>query len=250
MSVIQRIVQNQVRWARIFDDRLPEQFRADGNSDFSNRLIPAVLRPGLVVYDVGGGKQPAISVATKDEMGLRVIGLDISSDELGSAPAGSYDEIIVSDVARYRGRSDGDLIICQAVLEHVRDVPSAFAAFSSILKPGGKVVLFVPSRNAVFARLNLLLPEDLKRAILFSVFPHKPGHSGFPAYYTLCTPRDFDVLAADNGFVRLEEHLYYQSGYFTFLLPLHALWRAWVLLFHALSPRQSAETFSMVLEKL
>ena len=52
-----------------------------------------------------------------------------------------------------------------AVVEPERLTPvveansGTIVAIASMLKLGGRSLLFLPSRNAVFARLNLLLPE-------------------------------------------------------------------------------------------
>jgi 2-polyprenyl-6-hydroxyphenyl methylase/3-demethylubiquinone-9 3-methyltransferase len=112
------------------------------------------------------------------------------------------------------------------------------------------VAIFVPSRNAVFARLNLLLPEPIKRFILFRIFPHKAsGHEGFKAYYDRCTPRDFKAMAFRHGFKVDLERFYFTSSYFSFFTPLYVLWRLWLLMFHRIAGDQAAETFVMVLRK-
>ena len=99
-----------------------------------------------------------------------MVGLDIDGKELSAAPDGLYDRTAAADITKYRGQGDADLVICQALLEHVHDTGRALEAIASILKPGGRALIFVPSRNAVYARLNLLLPENLKRRILFAFF--------------------------------------------------------------------------------
>jgi 2-polyprenyl-6-hydroxyphenyl methylase/3-demethylubiquinone-9 3-methyltransferase len=140
-------------------------------------------------------------------------------------------------------------VICQALLEHVRDTGGAFRAISSILKPGGRAILFVPSRNAVFARLNLLLPETWKRRILFSIFPEMQRDHGFPAFYHQCTPAGFARLSGQYGLVTEDRRLYFQSDYFRFCFPLHAVWRIWTLLFRLVAGPAAAETFTLVLRK-
>jgi 2-polyprenyl-6-hydroxyphenyl methylase/3-demethylubiquinone-9 3-methyltransferase len=201
------------------------------------------------VVDVGGGKQPYLSVVTKTSLGVFVRGIDISREELDRAPDGAYDETICADICRYRGSNDADIVVCQAVLEHVPDVEGAFAAFSSIVKPGGLVLVFLPSRNAIYARLNLLLPENVKRRILFSVFPHTKKAQGFTSYYDRCTPRHFKQLGEKYGFKVEDQRLYYTSSYFSFLTPLHILWRIWLILFRAFNQSEAAETFAMALKK-
>jgi 2-polyprenyl-6-hydroxyphenyl methylase/3-demethylubiquinone-9 3-methyltransferase len=190
-----------------------------------------------------------VNRAQKWQLGLRVVGIDIDPAELQAAPAGLYDRTIAADITSFQGDSDADLVICQALLEHVRDTDAALRAIASILKPGGRALLFVPSRNAVYARLNLLLPESLKRRILFSIFPHMRRDHGFPAFYDRCTPRRFRAMADANGLQTEECRAYFHSDYFRFFSPLHAVWRLWTLAFRAFSGEEAAETFSLVLRK-
>lgn len=242
-----RIIQAQRRWSAAFDRLLPAVFLPDGNAEFGARVVPEHLRPGLRIYDFGGGKNPYVTPEMKASLNLDLTGVDISAEELDRAPAGTYDRKIVADVARYRGEGDADLVICRALLEHVQDVEGAFQALASTLRPGGRVLAFVPSRNAVFARVNLLLPHRLKRRILFALFPDSARDQGFEAYYDRCTPRDFEALIHATG-LRIEaRHLYFSSGYFTFFLPFHVLWRMWMVLFRWVAPVQSAETFTYIL---
>jgi hypothetical protein len=82
---------------------------------------------------------------------------------------------------------------------------------------------------------------------LFTLFPESRRHQGFRSYYNRCTPRDFRRIAGECGLSIMEERLYYESAYFTFFVPIHILWRIWVLVFYALTRDQAAETFSMAI---
>ena len=245
----QKLVPWQARLARRFDRLLPEEFRVDGNRDFIDRLVPEYLCEGSLVYDVGGGKNPLIGPRPKSELGLTVIGIDIDAAELAAAPDRCYDRTICSDISRYRGEGKADLVVCQALLEHVADTDGALAAISSILKLEGRALLFVPSRNAAYARLNLILPDGLKRRILSAVFPEMSRDHGFPAYYRGCTPARLEKLARAHGLDCERRRLYYYSSYFSFCLPLYILWRLWLLVFRFLAASEAAETFSLVLRK-
>ncbi len=175
--------------------------------------------------------------------------MDIDNEELTQAPPGSYDGIICADITRYDGCSDADLVICQGLLEHVDDTEAAFRAISSIVKSGGLALIFVPSRNAIFARLNIMLPQSLKETILYSIHPRTRRNQGFPAYYDRCTPLEFKELASSNGLSLVEQRLYYRNFYFSFFFPFHLIWRIWAMLFYFFDKEQSAETFSLVLRK-
>lgn len=249
MQILRSIVRSQVYLSSCFDTLLSSRFTVDGNRDFF-RIGPELLKPGMTVWDIGGGKQPLIGRELKENLGLRIVGFDISNDELAAAPAGIYDRTVVADLCTFRGTADADLVICQAVLEHVPDVASAFHGISSILKTGGIAVLFTPSRNAAFARLNLLLPQKLKERLLFTFYPEAAGHQGFPAYYDRCTPRQFRRLAEAAGLRMTVQRLYYQSAYFTFAFPIHLLWRLWVLLFATIAPESAVESFTLTLIRM
>ena len=243
-------VRSQRALSRAFDHLLPSKYRKDGNRDYIVSFVPAYLRNGMTVYEIGGGKSPLTDLERKRAMGLTVVGIDIDQAELSLAPPGAYDKAICTDICDYRGEGDADLVICQAVLEHVHDVGAAFECIASVLKPGGVALLFTPSRNALFAQLNRVLPQNAKKSILYGIAPQTRAMQGFRAYYDRCTPRDFRRLAKANGLVVKEERFYYISSYFACFFPAYVLWRAWILLSKLLIGDQAAETFSMALKKL
>jgi SAM-dependent methyltransferase len=243
------IVDQQMRWSTAIEELLPAEYRIDGNRFFIDSFHERFLHPGSTVFDVGGGKQPITSAERKRRLGIRVVGVDISGEELSAAPPGCYDEIVCADITLYRGHATADVVICQALLEHVRSTEAAMTALASMLKPGGVLLIFVPSRNAVFARLNLLLPQRLKEALLFALFPAARGAQGFVSYYHRCTPRDFERMARANGLDVEERHLFYKSMYFSFFAPLHLIWRLWIFLFRFIRREQAAETFVYAFRK-
>lgn len=243
-----------VRLSQGFDRLfLPPEFAVDGNHDFIHGLYRSHLFPGATIVEVGGGKNPLISTTEKHELSLRVIGLDISALELSGAPAGVYDGTICTDITQYSGSPTADIAICAALLEHVRDTGAALRAIATLLKPGGEALLFVPCRNAVYARINRILSESLKRCLLKSIYGDYPEIeqelTGFPAYYDRCTPRDICAMALASGFSVQSLRIYFASGYFKFLPPLYVAWRLWQVAFKTIAGEQAAETFSVVLKK-
>lgn len=238
--------------ASLWIDRLllPDRLRKDGNKTFQSEILPRYVTSGMRVYDLGGGSQPYFSPGHKASLGLHVTGLDISAEELDASPEGGYDRKIVADLCTFQGSGDADLVVCQATLEHVPDTGGAIRAIAETLAPGGKAVLFLPCRNAVFARLNLLLPEGLKKRLLFALFPHKAeGHDGFKAYYDRGTPRDIADLAHQNGLEVQEQQLFWISSYFMIFTPVFLLWSLYQGLAYLVVREQGAETFTVVLRK-
>ncbi len=249
MSLIRRFIASQQGLSSAFDHLLPGDFSIDGNRDFLTTFAPKYVSENQYVIDVGSGKHPYLRAEQKNSLRINVTGLDISQDELDGAPMGAYDKTICADITKYVGHKDADLVICQALLEHVPDVRAAFQSIESMLKPGGRAILFVPSRNAVFARLNLILPEAAKRRILFAVFPKARQGQGFKSYYNRCTPSDFREITEDLGLQVIDFRSYYISRYFSFFFPLYFTWRVWIVLFRWLCGEQAAETFCIALEK-
>jgi 2-polyprenyl-6-hydroxyphenyl methylase/3-demethylubiquinone-9 3-methyltransferase len=239
-----------LRLSAFLDGFLPARLREDGNDYFLREYVPRALQPQATVYDIGGGSRPCVSAEDKTRLGLRVVGLDLSSDELAAAPAGVYDRTIAADLCTYVGDQRADTVICQATLEHVTNTPGAVRGLASAVRPGGRVFIFAPSRNALFARLNLLLPDALKRRILFALFPHKAeGHDGFKAYYDNCTPAAIERLAETSGLEVVERRLFWTSSYFKVFTPAFILWRLWQGVAFVFLRGNAAETFAYVLRK-
>jgi 2-polyprenyl-6-hydroxyphenyl methylase/3-demethylubiquinone-9 3-methyltransferase len=247
---MRRFVDWQQRICSRFDRLLPAEYSVSGKRHFLQEIVTSHLPEHAVVYDIGGGKNPTIPTAEKAARHLHVVGLDADLTELAKAPDAAYDRTVVADITRFKGGADADLVICSTVFEHVRDTEAAISVIATILRPGGRLLIFVPSRNALFARLNLLLPEAVKRGIMFALFPQKRRLQGFPAYYNKCTPREMRALLARYGYEVEQLHTYYKSNYFSFLVPLYVLWRFYQLIQRPLRGEQAAETFTIVARKI
>jgi 2-polyprenyl-3-methyl-5-hydroxy-6-metoxy-1,4-benzoquinol methylase len=225
--------------------RLVPGCRADGQLDFRDRVLPGLLRPGMRVLDVGGGKFPGIPLATKQSLGLHVTGLDISASELKQAPPGAYDGIVVGDVATVELAGSYDLIFSRAVLEHVSDPVRALANLASVLAPGGVMAHAVPCRNASFAVLNRWLGNRLGRQLLFAVFPEKRKNSGFPAFYRDCTPSGLSRACQRLG-LEVEILPYYRSDYTSFFVPAYVVFTLMQASVCALGLEDLSEVFAIL----
>lgn len=243
-----RFTNSQVRISDWFDGLLPAKFSTNSQRDFS-QLVPRYINYGNIVYDIGGGKNPFITLERKADLNCRVFGVDIDENELRAAHSGVYDNTIVADITKYTGNMDGDIVICSTVLEHVENMEAALRGIRSCLRNGGYCAIFVPSKNALYARINRRLPERLKKKILFFLFPNSRSLSGFPAYYDHCTPKDIRQIAEYLGFEIVVENYYYKSIYFSFFFPLYFLWRIYLLTSYFIAKEEAAETFIMVLRK-
>jgi SAM-dependent methyltransferase len=249
MRVLRKWLRLNMALSQWADRLLPAQMTQDGNREFVDALVGDYLRKDMKIYDVGGGKQPYLSPSDKQRLNAYVTGLDISASELQSAPQGSYDRQIAANVCAWRGDHDGDLVICQSLLEHVPDTPAALRAMATLLKPGGILLIFVPCRNACFARLNLMLPESWKRRILFAVFPQARTGQGFKSYYDRCTPRDVLEICGAEGMRCLELRRYYTSSYLSCFFPAYLAWRLWTVVVFLAGWGNYCETFALAAQR-
>jgi 2-polyprenyl-3-methyl-5-hydroxy-6-metoxy-1,4-benzoquinol methylase len=248
MTLIRRVMRSQVKTCQWFDSHfLPKEYRSDGNRSFRESILPSILRrrPGVTVVDVGSGKSPSIPLEIKHALNLRVIGLDVSESEMRAAPPDSYDRLIVADAQSYRENLEADIAICCALLEHVADTSAVIRTLATLLRRDGMALLFIPCRNALFARLNLLLPQSLKRRLLFHIFPQTRAKQGFPAYYDRCTPRQIVDLLTTDGFAVEEVQMYFYSGYLEFFAPLFMFWRVTQVMHRAIAGNQACEGFTI-----
>ncbi|MDV7144304.1 methyltransferase domain-containing protein [Tropicimonas sp. TH_r6] len=246
--MLRKLIDLNKRLSERFDRLFPAVYRIDGNTEFRLEQLPALIEDGQKIYDLGGGSRPYVSVTRRCLQQLHVVGVDISAAELNAAPDGSYDETIALDAADFRGVGDGDLAISQAALEHTEDTQAAILGIASSLRPGGVAAIFTPCRNAAFARLNILLPEGVKRRILLGFFPEKSdGHHGFPALYRNCTPSKMLEIAQSVGLSPVKVQTYWCSNYFTGIFPLHVLWRLWTVLAKTVFGPDMCETFVLIL---
>jgi 2-polyprenyl-3-methyl-5-hydroxy-6-metoxy-1,4-benzoquinol methylase len=237
------------RWERSLLARVVPGCSADGPTSFRERVLPGLLRPGLRVLDVGGGKRPAISPERKHELGLYVVGLDVSDTELEQAPARAYDATIVGDIAAATIPGQYDLVFSRAVLEHVENPAAAIVNMARILAPGGLMAHVMPCRNAPFAVINRGLGNRAARRLLFTIFPEKQENSGFLAYYRHCTPSQLSRICRDAGLEVVNLTPYYNSGYTSFFAPLYTIEMLRQALMCSLQLHDFAEGFSIVARK-
>lgn len=234
--------ERQVQVCRAIDARYFPEFAADGNQEF-DALVRGLVRPGSRIADVGGGKTPFFDAEEVAALGLSVTGIDMDSTELSFAPPLCYESAIVGKIEDVRGDKSKDYVLAQSVLEHVIDGEQAARGIASFARSGGVVVTFCPNRRAWFARLNRLLPERLKRAILFFVFPGKRERQGFPAFYDGCTPAELRKNMLRAHICCTEIRYYFTSSYFMFFVPVYLVWRLLTFPLMKLWPSRYCETF-------
>jgi SAM-dependent methyltransferase len=183
----------------------------------ADALIRA-LPDGAVVLDLGGGRRFIYGGSIQPEGRLRVIAVDISSDEL--ALNSDVGETCVADVSTELPfpPASVDLILSRALLEHVHGVPSAINHMGSVLKPGGMALHLVPCRYSFGPLLRLT----------HLMMPQTRGYVEFPVVYDSCWPQALERSFKNAGFREVQSEITWACpGYFEAVFPLfvlHAIW--------------------------
>lgn len=249
IAIARRLITLNRGWSRKLDALLdPHGRRGDGSVDFM-AAIRSALHPGMVVLDVGGGKRPAIAPDLKASLDLRVIGVDISQEELEAAPPGCYDQTICGDITEGTALPAADLAIARSVTEHVTNPSAMYLHILRALRPGGSLISYVPNKFAPYALLNAALPNQLSKVLLSFLHWESKGETGFPAHYRHCYPSRLEALLLGVGFRDVQIYPAYRSEYCNFLLPLHASELAWQIFTSRLNQRNLCETFTVIAQK-
>lgn len=248
--MFRRFIEANIAVSRAINKFLPAALTTDGNYWFQQNVLRKRFVPGEKVFDVGGGSRPWYAVEDKQRLRLRIVGIDISADELKAAPEGSYDQVVATDITTYIGDESGDRVICQATLEHVADAAGAIRAIASLLKSGGEACIFAPCRNALFAQTNRVLPQEFKTRMLGAIYPYAAeGHDGFPAPYDRSAPSSIRALAEQSGLTVVEQGTFWVSGYFYFFVPAYCCWRIYQFASWLIRGEDACESFYFVLRK-
>ena len=248
-AIAKRVITLNRGWSRKLDKLLdPHGHRGDGSVDFI-AAIRSGLRPGMVVLDVGGGKRPAIAPDLKASLDLRVIGVDISQEELKAAPPGCYDQTICGDITEGAALPTADLVIARSVTEHVTDPSAMYRNILHALRPGGSLISYVPNKFAPYALVNAALPNQLSKVLLSFFHWESKEETGFPVLYRQCYPSRLEALLVGVGFGDVQIYPSYRSEYCNFFLPFHASELAWQLFTSRLNQRNLCETFTVIAHK-
>ena len=195
----------------------------------------------IKIVDIGAGKSCPFADAIKPDSGVRLLGVDISDEEMAENLA--LDERIVADVTKRLPFADHsvDAVVSRSVLEHLEDVERFCAEAARVLKPGGMFIHFLPSKFALFALINQSLPKRFAKGALHFFWEDSRGICGFPAVYDRCYPAALERILERNGFasVRIQTS-WYQAFYFAFFLPLFLLALLYDFVLHTLGVRPLA----------
>jgi SAM-dependent methyltransferase len=174
---------------------LPGRYFEDWRQPLHEMAAP-FLSPGGRVLDFGGGANPIIAPGDRPA-DLHYAGIDVSRHELEVAPPGSYDEMVVGDIADgILADESFDLVVSWQVLEHVHDMKVTLDGIHKALKPDGALVAQLSGSRAFFAILNRYVPDRVGEAAMQKLLGRAP-ESVFRAPYDRCTKSALKGITTD-----------------------------------------------------
>ena len=205
--------------------QIPSRYDSPPAGQFA-AAIESLLRPDSRILDVGSGRRPAIAQPDRPP-GTHYVGLDLSPSELARAPKGSYDEMVVADVADRRATLEQqfDLIVSWQVLEHVPSLDAAVENLRDYLRPGGRMVALLSGRFSVNGVLNTLIPAGAAAWLMHRLLGRDP-ETVFAAYYDRCYASALGELMRPWSEATVTP-LFQGAAYFNFFLPLRSLYFAY-----------------------
>ena len=181
--------------------------RVDGTLPFFSR-VQALVRPEMVALDVGCGRGAAADRFDRNPWERcrvlkgrcqKVIGIDV--DSVGDSNP------LVDEFRRIEGErwpvdsASVDLLVSDAVLEHVPNPDQFFAECRRVAKPGAYLCIRTPNRWSYVSVAAALVPNRLHGHVVEKVQPGgRTAKDVFPTYYRANTLRSLSRLMIRHGF--------------------------------------------------
>jgi len=187
------------------------------------------------VLEIGAGKKSSFNQLLKDKYSLKIVGLDISEEELKENTLN--DSIIIFDATNTNYESSlkeagnkFDLVVSKMVLEHISDPEVTHKLIAFCLKPEGLAVHFHPTLYDPAFLLNKFLNHKISSGLVKFLSPGRHAVGVFPAYYKNCTTINKKLITFFDtcGYSLFFERHYYGTDYFCFFFPIY------IIIFHFL----------------
>lgn len=171
-------------------------------------------RHNPVVIEVGGVDRPILKKAST----FTYVGVDIDyKDRCDSV----YDGFITQSIEDPLSEQ-GDLIISNTLLEHVPDNNRAIASIFGALRCGGETHHYMPSKWHPYSVLLRIIGPKLQVRMIALLRSEASDVSGYPAYFSHCSPAAMKSLFERHGFVEVEVKCFYRANdYFAFFTPAY-----------------------------
>lgn len=183
-------------------ERLYPEMGAGGFARASHRVtfmlrVNALVEPEMDVLDFGAGRGHSLEARTPFLQELfnvrrrcrRLVGVDVD-EAVRLNPSLDEAHVIEPGGALPFADASFDLVVANAVLEHIADPRACAAEIERVLRPGGWFCAWTPNRWSYYAIGARLLPERLHNKVLRQVSPGRQGQDIFPTHYRMNTRAD------------------------------------------------------------
>jgi len=177
----------------------------DGTIAFYTR-VNALLASSSIILDVGCGR----GIYTKDLVIMRrnlrilrgkvkkVIGIDV---DLAAKENPCIDEFLLLDSARWPVDDESvDLVVCDNVLEHIKDPDPFFKEANRALRRGGHICIRTPNSLNYIALFSRLIPNKYHSKVTAVVQDTRKEEDVFPTYYRCNTVSKIRSMLNRYGF--------------------------------------------------
>ena len=180
--------------------------RVNGTLAFHLR-VKSLVRPDMTVLDVGCGRGAVEERLRQDPWEQcrvlkghcrRVIGIDVS--EAGK------DNPLLDEFHRIESdrwpvdTASIDLLVSDAVLEHISNPHVFFSECERVVKPGGYICFRTPNRWSYVSIVATLVPNRLHAKVVNLVQPGREERDVFPTHYRANTIRSLRRLMKQHHF--------------------------------------------------
>jgi len=172
-------------------------------------------RPGLAIYEAGGGSTSFLPQSLLDGADVTVVDLDPA--QLANNSYAHHR--IQGDIQRYSlPRNSFDLVACYNVIEHLPDVEAALRRFFECVCGGGLVVIGAPNPVSLSGIVTRSTPHWFHvwyyRHIVGKHRAGLPGEPPFPVYFhPLVWPERLKAFARRSGLEVVFERRYESPRY-------------------------------------
>ena len=105
----------------------------------------------------------------------------------------------------------GDLIISTEMIEHVKNNQLSFKSMLEALNESGSIIHYIPSKNHFYSIILRIVGPKLQRILIKYLRPHAIETTGYPAFFSYCSPSEMKRLCNEVGFSNVENYSFLQS---------------------------------------
>lgn len=224
--------------------------RIDHRVVFFNQ-VNGLLRPDMRVLDFGAGRGKWAETESGHKLALttlkgkcrEVVGADVDDAVLENQLTDSNVIIDAASPLPFEDESF-DVILSWATFEHIERAELVSSELTRVLKPGGWICAWTPSKWAYFAIAARLIPDRYQsHFVKWTAAGARKEKDVFPTYYRLNTIKELR-----QHFPQFEDYSYYWNGppaYHAGSVALAWTWKAWM----SLLPRQFSQSIHVFMRK-